>query len=169
MWVRTLVHMLDSLNRAIAQVTMWLIVPLVGVMLYDAIMRYFFNSPTLWGAELGLMIFGVYMLFAGPWSVLEKVQVGVDIFSSRWKPRTRAVVNALTYAFTALLFCSLIYTSYVYAVESWEMKEVSTSAWGQPVYHVKMLVPVAFVLMLLQTFSEFLRNLWMACTGEEMS
>ena len=31
-----------------------------------------------------------------------------------------------------------------------------------------MIIPVAFSLMMLQTFAEFLRNVWMACTGEEL-
>lgn len=166
--LRQIVHFLDALNRLVTRATMWLIVPLTGIMLLDVILRYVFNAPTLWGAELSIMVFGLYMLFAGPCSVMEKVQVGVDIFSSRWSPRTRAAVNCLTYGFTALLFAGLLCTSFVYALESWEIKEISSSAWGQPLYHWKALIPVAFALMLLQTFADFLRNLWHAATGREM-
>lgn len=61
-----LVRRIDGLNTSISNLTMWLIIPLVGVMLYDVVMRYCFNAPTLWGAELGMMIFGVYMIYAGP-------------------------------------------------------------------------------------------------------
>lgn len=163
-----LVRWIDALNKAITAVAMWLIIPLVGVMLFDVIMRYFFNSPTLWGVELSIMIFGIYMLYAGPCSVLDKVQVGVDIFSARWQPRTRAIVNCLTYAFTLVLFVSLIYTSTFYAIESWEITEVSTSAWGQPLYYWKALIPGAFILMLLQTLAEFLRNLFFVLKGKEL-
>lgn len=166
--LRQTVHFLDALNGFVTKAAMWLIVPLVGIMLYDVILRYVFNAPTLWGVELSTMIFGLYMIFAGPCSVMEKVQVGVDIFSSRWSPRTRAAVHCFTYGLTALLFASLIYTSYVYALESWEIREISSSAWGQPVYHWKALIPAAFILMLLQTFADFLRNLWHAATGKEM-
>lgn len=162
------IHFLDKINRMITDCTMWIIVPLVAIMLLDVILRYFFSSPTLWGVELSTMIFGVYMIYAGPCSILEKVQVGVDIFSSRWKPRTRAAVNCLTYAFTLSFFFVLIYTSVLYAAESWVMREISTSAWGQPIYHWKALIPIAFILTVLQTLSEFLRNLWLAVTGEEI-
>lgn len=166
--LKGLIRRIDRLNTAISNAAMWLIIPLAGVMLYDVVMRYCFNAPTLWGAELSKMIFGVYMLYAGPSSILQKVQVGVDIFAARLKPRTRAAVNCATYAFTFLFFTSLFYTSTLYAVESWQLRELSSSAWGQPVYHWKALIPVAVLLMLLQSLAEFLRNFHLARTGGEL-
>ena len=159
---------IDRLTKAVSNVALLMIIPIAAIMLYEVIVRYFMGRPTLWATELATMIFGVYMLFAGPWSVLQKIQVGVDIFSSHWSPRTRSIVNTLTYVFTFVLFSSLLYTSYIYAVESWNIKEVSTTAWSPVLYPFKMIIPVALFLMLLQTFAEFLRNLWMACTGEEL-
>lgn len=166
--LHSIVKGITSLNNTVSKYSMLLIFPLIAVMLYDVAVRYLLNSPVLWGSELSTMIFGLYMLFAGPASVLDKVQVGVDIFSSRWQPRTRAVVNCLTYGFTAVLFYNLIVTSAMYAIESWDIAEVSSSAWGQPVYHWKTCIPVAFSLIFLQTIAEFLSNLHFAWTGKEM-
>lgn len=159
---------IDNINKFITSGTMWLILPLTAVMLFDVVMRYAFNSPTVWGAEVSLMIFGIYMIYAGPCSVYEKVQVGVDIFSARWSLRTQAIVNCVTYLFTMTLFIALIKTALYYGLESWGMEEISSSAWGQPIYHWKMLIPLALSLTFLQTISEFLRNLYMALTGEEL-
>ena len=53
-------------------------------------------------------------------------------------------------------------------MESWQLRELSSSAWGQPVYHLKTLIPVAVLLMLLQSLAEFLRNLHLARTGREL-
>ena len=163
-----LIRWIDRLNTAISHTAMWLIIPLAGVMLYDVVMRYCLNAPTLWGAELSMMIFGVYMLYAGPSSILQRVQVGVDIFAARLKPRARAALNCATYAFTFIFLASLFYTSALYALESWQLRELSSSAWGQPVYHWKALIPAAVLLMLLQSLAEFLRNLHLARTGGEL-
>lgn len=159
---------IETLTSAVCRVALLLIFPIAGIMLYEVCVRYFVGKPTIWATELVTMIFGIYMLFAGPWSVIKKIQVGVDIFSSKWSPRTRAVVSSLTYVFTLILVSSLLYTSVIYGLESWNIKETSTTAWSPPLYHFKMLIPVAFFLMLIQTFAEFLENLWMACTGEEL-
>lgn len=167
--LRKLVHGIDALNHFISSAAMWLILPLTGVLLYDAFMRYFMNAPTIWGMELGLMIFGAYMILAGPSSIMQKVQVGVDIFTGRLRPRARGSLNCVTYVFTLIFFAGLLYTSALYALESWQMREFSSSAWGQPIYHIKALIPVAMLLMLLQSFAEFLRNLHLARTGESLS
>lgn len=166
--VHRLVRTLDTINSVIINGTVLLIFPLIFVMLFDVIMRYWFDAPTVWGSQVSFMIFGVYMIFAGPCSVLDKVQVGVDIFSARWSVRTQAIVQCITYIFVLIFFYALISVSLLYAVESWEMKEISSSAWAQPIYQWKALIPVAFTLTLLQTFADFLRNLWLACTGREL-
>lgn len=163
-----LVRGIDALNHWVSNAAMWLILPLTGILLYDAFMRYFMNAPTIWGMELGLMVFGAYMILAGPSSIMQKVQVGVDIFTGRMRPRRRAWLNCLTYVFTLIFFAGLLYTSTLYALESWQMREFSSSAWGQPIYHIKALIPVAIFLMLLQSFAEFLRNLHLARTGESL-
>ena len=164
----SITSVIDKTNNFITSGTMWLILPLTAVMLFDVVMRYAFNSPTVWGAEVSLMIFGIYMIYAGPCSVYEKVQVGVDIFSAHWSLRVQAIVSCITYGFTMTLFIALIKTALQYGIESWSMEEISASAWGQPIYHWKMLIPIAISLTFLQTISEFLRNFYMALTGEEL-
>ena len=163
-----IIHAIDRFNIVISNIAMWLIIPLVFVMLYETTARYFFNSPTVWGTELSIMIFGAYIIFSGPYSILEKVQVGVDIFSSRWKPRTRAFINCITYIFTFIFFYQMVRISILYAIESYKLHEISPSAWGQPVYHWKTLIPIAAILILLQTISDFIRNAYMSITGEEI-
>ena len=160
-------NIIDKINQFISSVTMWLIIPLTLLMIYDAFMRYFMNSPTIWGAELALMCFGAYMILAGPSSILQKVQVGVDIFTSRMKPGNRALLNCITYLFTFIFLVGLIYTSTIYAIESWQLGEESSSAWGQPMYHVKALIPIAMFLMMFQSLAEFLRNIHTCLAGEE--
>lgn len=159
--------LIDRINTFISALTMWLIIPLTLLMIFDAFMRYFLNSPTIWGAELGLMCFGAYMILAGPSSILQKVQVGVDILTSHLAPRKRAMLNSFTYLFTFIFFLGLIYTSTVYAIESWQLGEESSSAWGQPMYHIKALIPIAMFLMMIQSFAEFLRNLHACMSGEK--
>lgn len=40
-------NIIDKINQFISSVTMWLIIPLTLLMIYDAFMRYFMNSPTI--------------------------------------------------------------------------------------------------------------------------
>ena len=50
--VKRIVELIDTINNKITSLTMWLIIPLIGIMLFEVVMRYAFHSPTVWGAEL---------------------------------------------------------------------------------------------------------------------
>ncbi len=165
--IRSCVNILDRLSLLISNIFMMLIVPLIGVMLFEACARYFFDAPTVWGPQFSMMLFGIYIVFAGVTSVLDKVQVGVDFFTSRLSKRTRAGLDCVTYIFSLVFFTALLVKSFSYGLESIEMREISTSAWGQPVYHFKMLLAIGVFFTFLQTVSEFLHNLYLAVTGRE--
>ena len=59
--LRAIVYGIDHLNTAICRLTKWIMIPLVAVMIFEAAARYFFHSPTIWGTELAMMIFGIYI------------------------------------------------------------------------------------------------------------
>ncbi len=56
-----------ALNRAAFHLAALSIYAIVPVMLIDVVMRYVFNTPTVWAMELAVLIFGPYFLLAGPY------------------------------------------------------------------------------------------------------
>ena len=68
-----------------------------------------------------------------------------------------------------LLFCGVLtYKAFDNAIISWSVREVSNTPFGQPLYHLRMIVAIGTVFLLLQTLSDFVKNLWMVITGEEL-
>ena len=55
----------DRLAVFIGRVTMMLIVLLTGVMLFEVLLRYVFEAPTLWANEMSLWLAGFVFLGAG--------------------------------------------------------------------------------------------------------
>ena len=54
---------IDKFNEFMGKIGALLVLPLVGVVFYEILMRYAFNKPTIWGFELTLFIYGLnYML-----------------------------------------------------------------------------------------------------------
>jgi TRAP-type mannitol/chloroaromatic compound transport system permease small subunit len=145
-----------------------LVLAMVGIILCEVVMRYFFNSPTNWAMESATMIFGVYMMGGGVYSLLVGGHVKMDILYDRWSKRKKAIVDILTFPLYLLFFSILLYLSTKYGLESLSMKEHSTTAWGPPIYPWKMLVPVIVLLMLGQGLANFIRNMFLAITGEEL-
>ena len=161
--------------RAIDTMTLWsgrfcslLLVPIIAMVSYEAFSRYFFNKPTTWAMELSTLVFGVYMIWSMAPSILNKGQVAMDAFYNKWSLRTRAMVDSVTFVLVLIFCLTVFYESAYYAVESWQMKEHSRSLLQEPLYHWRVILSLGALMFLLQALSSFLKNLWLAVTGEDL-
>ena len=83
-------------------------------------------------------------------------------------PRTRACVDAVTFTLS-LSFCFILaWETTTYAIESWQVREISNSILAHPLYHWRTLLAVGTWLLFLQFISEIIKNAWLAATGEEL-
>ena len=87
---------IDSFNRKEGEWCALLIIPLTLVVIYEVIMRYVFDAPTIWGFEATTFIYGVHFMLGLAYTDVTDGNVKVDIFTSRAKPRTQAVLVILT-------------------------------------------------------------------------
>jgi len=53
---------IDSFNRKEGEWCALLIIPLTLVVIYEVIMRYVFDAPTIWGFEATTFIYGVHFM-----------------------------------------------------------------------------------------------------------
>ena len=164
-----LVNSIDRMNRFVGGYVGYLLFPMIFMVCWELISRKFFNKPTPWAMEMTWMIFAVYIIWSGGPSLLAKAQVRMDSLYNKWKPRTQACIDMATFV-CGLLFCAaLTYKAFDNAFASWSVREVSNTPFGQPLYHLRMVVAVGTVFLLLQTISDFIRNLWLVITGEELA
>ncbi len=154
------VRSITALNRLLfrfAAAVMFVIVP---VMLYEVVSRYLFDAPTTWGMELATLLFGPYFLLGGPYLLHLRGHVNLDIvrraLPARWD-RAFELANQPIIIF----FCGvLLYYSWPLAMQAWEFRETSFSAWNPPVWPIKFAIPVSVILLATQSLAEFLRVLY---------
>ncbi len=135
---------------------------------YEAFSRYFFDNPTVWAMELSTLVFGVYMIWSMAPSILNKGQVAMDAFYNKWPPRTRAIVDSATFVLVLIFCLTVFYEAAYYAVESWQASERSRSLLQEPLYHWRAILALGAFIFLLQALSSFIKNIWLAVTGENL-
>lgn len=125
------------------------------------IARYLFNVGAIQIQESVMYLHGATLLLGIAYTLKLGGHVRVDIFYQRFGPRYRAVVDIIgTLFFLFPLASFILWTSYDYVSFSWSLKESSAEAGGLGgVYLFKTLIPVTAVFILLQGFSELLKNL----------
>jgi len=145
-----LARAVTRLNLWIGENVAWLILPMFAMLFVDVAMRYLIGRPSIWTSELTQLVFGFYAVIGGGYLLAERAHVNVDIFYGRFSTKQKALVDVATCALFFMFLAVLLWQGSSMAYESAEKLETSQSIWNPHVWPVKMAVPVAGVLLLLQ-------------------
>ena len=156
--MRLLEH-IDSISIWSGKMFRWMALILSLVVLYEVLVRYVFNRPTIWAFDTAMMIYSLLFLFGGAYVLWEKRHIRVDVLFNRFSPRTQAVIDIVFYVIFFFPYTVVMtwYGSKV-AYMSTIAREISnTSQWGEPIYPWRWFLPVGFFLLFLQGIAEFVR------------
>ncbi len=155
-----LLRLIDGINEVVGRVIAWVAIVFAGMIIYDVVMRYGFNAPTLWAFDLTKQLYGFYFIMLGGYALRHGSHVRVDLVTDKLPPKTRRIVELLGYPIFFFPFAWVFLTySYTFALRSWNQGETTYGAVQLPVYPVKMAMAAAAAVLLLQGVSEFLKLL----------
>ena len=156
---------IDRLNERFGQVLFWLTLGMVLVGSFNAIVRYLdrytgFGLSSNMYLELQWYLFAMVFLLGAAYTLKHDAHVRVDVLFSKLSDRGRAIVNLAGVILFLIPFCVLMIVVSVPAVQnSWAVFEMSPDPGGLPRYPIKTVIPIAFVLVLLQGISMGIRQI----------
>ena len=161
--LKTFLKFIDAVNEKVGNLLSYFLFFFFVLLLMEVILRYFFNSPTVWANELAQMLFGAYAILAGGYILRTGGHVNVDILYSRLSRKQRAVLDIVTSSLF-FLFCGmlLVYGGSL-AWDSLARFEHSQSAWNPPLYPAKLMIPLAALLLMLQGLAKLIRDILILC------
>lgn len=99
---------IDRLSLFIGRITMMLIGLVVLVMLYEVLMRYVFESGTVWANELSLWMAGFVFLLSGSYAMQQRCHIRIhllyDVLPRYLKKTCDVISTALIVLFAFMLF-----------------------------------------------------------------
>jgi len=151
---------ITAMNDKAGYFTGFLVLPLILVVVYEVIMRYLFNAPTVWAFEATTLIYGSHFMLGLAYTYSHNGHVAIDIFESRleFRPRTilRIVVNVVLFIPTVGLLSTW---GVVYATTSWKNWELASTSWAPPLYPFKTIMAIGFILMFLQGIAKLISDI----------
>ena len=149
---------IDAVNRGIGRASVWLILACVLISAATATARYVLD----WGSngliEIQWAMFGMVFLLGAAWTLQEHGHVRIDILSARLSPRARLWIDIAGGLLFLLPLCLLVvYDAWGYFLISLGQAEASPNPGGLPWWPMKLLIPVAFVLLAAQAVSEIVK------------
>ncbi len=155
-----LVSLIDQLSERVGRAVSWFSLLLVLVVVTDVFFRYGFNLSAAWVMELEWHIFTLLFVLSAAYTFRHDKHVRVDVWYHRFSPRDQALVNLLGNLILLLPWLGLlIYTSTLFAVDAWTLRERSPDPGGLPArYLIKGAIPLGLTLLFLQAIADSLRQ-----------
>jgi TRAP-type mannitol/chloroaromatic compound transport system permease small subunit len=158
---------IDLISDWTGKATSYLILPGILVLSLEVVLRYAFNSPTMWAHGTSQRLFATYYILAGAYVLRHNQHVKVDILYNRLSVRKKALLDLFGSIFF-FVFCGVLFWKGLdFAWTSLSQLEPDETPWRAPLYPFKMMVPLGALLILLQGLAKLIRDLTTALTGRE--
>jgi len=169
MQIKKLLKVLDSFSEWSGRIFVWLVIPLAILVVFEVISRRFFGAPHIWSTEVIDFVYGPYFMLAAAYTLLYKGHVRIDVIYDKFSPRTRGILDIITYMVFFFPFCIIVlYQGVIFASTSWAIGETSDSAALRIVPLVKTMIPVSIGLLLIQGIATYIRAIIQTIRGEEI-
>ena len=163
--LRQIASVIDGLNDRIGVVIRWMALLMVLIGAISAVVRYFARSQQ-WtlnltpATEAQWYLFSIIFLLGAAYGLNHDVHVRVDVMYERLGAKTQAWIDLLgTVLFLVPFSILMLYVSFPAVRASFEVREASPDPGGLPRWPIKALILVSFALLLLQAFSQLVRQI----------
>lgn len=152
---------LEKVNEQVGRAVSWLTLGMVLATFLIVVLRYVFDLGWIAMQESVTYMHATVFLCGLGYTLKNGGHVRVDIFFDRWSERTRRWVDFFGALFLLFPVCAfIIWVSWDYVQQSWQIGEGSREAGGLPgVFLLKGLVLVAPILLVLQGIVVVIRTL----------
>ena len=167
-FLRKYVLFASGLNDLVGRIASFLVVFMVGFLVFEVFMRYLFDSPTVWAHELSAMLYGGYFLLGGGYTLKRNEHIKVDIIYDSLSIRTKAVLDLITWLFFYAFCAVLLIEGTKYAWISVKGMERSNSMWEPFIWPSKICIPLGGLLILLQGLAKTINDVVVVLTGRDL-
>ena len=157
--LRKIFGIIDYINEHLSNLASLLFVPMTLIAVYEVIMRYLFNRPTIWAWDVNVQLFAVIVVFGAGNTLLQKGHVVMDIFILRLSEKKRLIINMAVYIIFIATMAIVVWQCGIFAHRSIEIGERTSTLLSPPIYPLKTGIFIGVALFWLQAISLFIKDM----------
>lgn len=139
---------MESLSKSMVILAMVLSVLMAITITWSVVSRYFFSSPLSGVDEVVGMLFTSMVFLSLPYMFLNKMNIEITIFSTRWNVLKRTIMSVISHIMCIVFLGIFADLTLTYAIESYAFSAKSMVA-EIPIWPCAMLAFIACVLAIL--------------------
>jgi TRAP-type mannitol/chloroaromatic compound transport system permease small subunit len=159
--MRALVRAIDGVSRIFGAAAAVLVIVLVVLMLYDVVLRYVLNAPTIWGNDLNTWLMGASFVLSIAYAMSTDSHVRVDLLYNR---QTRRHIRLFDVVGLVLIILPTVawltvglFDHFMTAYQNGERS--GSGGWNPIVWPFKAILFAGFAIFTLQIIAEIIKRI----------
>lgn len=167
--IRKYVKTMDKISISVGKFFSFLIIPIVILQAGETLLRYVFNSPTVWSWEVAMLLYGAHFITGAAWVMTYDGHVRTDMVFSKFSPKKQQILELILFPLIFFPFAAvMVWKCTDNALYSLSIRETTYTQWAAPLYPLKVIIAFSFLLLLLQGIAKWLRVFVQFTKGEEI-
>ena len=138
------------INKVFVFIACLMMSALVVIVCIDLALRYFYNSPLLWGNEVTEILL-LYITFLGAgWVFKEDGHVIIDVFTAKTYGRTKKILTMVSYLCVGIVAAVLVYYGFYTSYDHYMRKVFNPTIMETPIALIIVIIPLGSVPLLLE-------------------
>jgi len=126
---------------------------------YEVIMRYLFNSPTIWVNEVSrfLQIWATYLALT--YSFHKQDFIRITVIYDRLNETGKKILDFISFIFIIIFSCFVVYYGWLIAYDSLKVGRTSSTILDVPSFLTELAIPLCFAFLVIRVILEAIRYL----------
>ena len=149
----------DRVSVFIGRVVMTQMVLLVSVMIYEVVLRYAFERPTLWANEMSLWLAGFIFILSGLYAMQQRSHIRIFLLYDMLPKALQRVCDVISTSLIVLFAFALFYGGWGEASSKFLRWETFGTAFDPPIpATIKPVILIVVILVALQAVANLIRD-----------
>lgn len=153
---------IDDLNEWMGRFWGAAILVVTIAVIWEVVSRTFFAQATTWANETTIYLSAMAYLLGGGYALKHRRHVRIDVVYQMFSEPARRRLDVLAFVFFVLYVGALVWVGADMAWTSFQQSEGTGTPWNPRIWPVKLAIPCAALLLLLQGIADLVRELGIA-------
>jgi TRAP-type mannitol/chloroaromatic compound transport system permease small subunit len=150
---------IDRLNESVGRFWGAAILLVTVAVIWEVVSRTFFTQATTWANETTIYLSAMAYLIGGGYALKHRRHVRIDVVYQMFSEAARRRLDVFAFVFFVLYVGALAWVGADMAWTSFQQSEGTGTPWNPRIWPVKLAIPVAALLLLLQGIADLVREL----------
>jgi C4-dicarboxylate transporter DctQ subunit len=147
--------LVEGFNKILVFIASVMMAGLMIIVCMDLTLRYFFNSPLLWGTEVTEILL-LYITFLGmAWVFREDGHVVIDVFTNKATGRKKKILKGISYFLVGIVSVVLIYYGFYTTYDHYSRGVFNPTVIETPIALIIIVIPIGSIPLFLEVLIKF--------------